>query len=133
MRRCAAFMILILVVLFALPAVAQTETPQPEQKAPAAAPKPKEVRMVSLDANYKLAGEALSAGDYLMRHEMEGEDHVMYFKRVGKNGPEVRVICQMVKLDRPAEYSELRYTTLPNGDRLLSAIIVKGDAIKHVF
>jgi hypothetical protein len=76
----------------------------------------------------------LPAGDYEVRHVMQGQDHIMVFKRVnGKDKDGVKVNCKLVALDQKAEKTETIYEVNASNERVLRELIFRGDTAKHVF
>ncbi|SRR5689334_21098078 len=78
----------------------------------------------------KVANILLPAGDYVVEHVMEGENHIMVFKTMNKKEAKARVNCKMVDLAKKAEQTFQEYTTV-NGDRVLTSMTFRGDKFKH--
>ena len=74
----------------------------------------------------------LPPGDYVVRHEMEQQNHIMVFKNLhGKD--EIKVKCTLVPLAKKAERSEEIYTINASNERVLQELVFRGDTSKHVF
>jgi hypothetical protein len=81
-----------------------------------------------------VADTVLPAGDYQIRHVMEGSTHIMVFRQLGTNKPvEVRVKCTLVPLSEKAYKDETTYTLNAANQRVLQELVFKGDRAKHVF
>jgi hypothetical protein len=75
----------------------------------------------------------LPAGDYTIRHQMEGEDHFMLFRERGKKGSDVKVKCTLVSLQHKADQDQTIFTVNASQERVLQEFVFKGDSAKHVF
>jgi len=75
----------------------------------------------------------LPAGDYTIRHEMEGQDHYMVFQKNGKKGADVKVKCTLVQLEHKAPRTETIYAVNASNERVLQELTFRGDTAKHVF
>jgi len=96
-----------------------------------AAPGVGKIYTVTLVQQTRVATALLPAGDYRVQHVMEGEKHFMVFKN--KQGTEVRVQCTMVKVDHKANTDMVEYSKGPNGERVLAALVFKGEMFEHRF
>jgi len=91
-------------------------------------------RKVSFTSPIKVGNVLLPQGDYLVLHTMEGQDHVMIFKQLNTKKPaEARVKCQLVTLASKAPRDEQTYIVNGPDERILHALIFRGDAAQHVF
>ncbi|MGA2002632.1 MAG: hypothetical protein ABSG70_04580, partial [Terriglobales bacterium] len=82
----------------------------------------------------RVADTLLPAGNYEIRHVMEGENHIMVFRQVGVRKPiEVRAKCTLVPLPEKAADSQKIYELNAANERVLHELIFKGDHAKHVF
>jgi len=79
-------------------------------------------------------GDALlPAGNYEIRHEMQGQDHIMVFHSVSsKKVAEVRVKCSLVPLPQKAERTETVYSINAAKEQVLQEMVFRGDMAKHV-
>lgn len=75
----------------------------------------------------------LPAGDYTIRHQMEGQDHYMLFREDGKKGSDVKVKCTLVSLEHKADRNETIFRVNASNERVLQEFVFKGDTAKHVF
>jgi len=86
---------------------------------------------VSFEAAVQVGTTVIPAGEYKVRHTMDGQDHVMTFTRNGKH--EVyRVKCTLVALEKKAPQDQQIIETSGN-QRVLRELIIRGDTAKHVF
>ena len=90
----------------------------------------KGTRTVDLTEKAKVGAEVLAAGQYRVTHEMEGSEHIMIFKR-GKE--EYRIKCNLEPLQAKANTTQFWYATDASGERVLQAMVFRGDTVRHVF
>ena len=91
-----------------------------------------DVNSVTFVAPIRVGTVLLPAGEYVVRHTMEGQDHIMVFKSVqGKD--EVKVKCTLVPLAKKADQSEEIYEIDASNERVLQELVFRGDTAKHVF
>ena len=81
----------------------------------------------------RVGGSVLPAGEYVVRHTMEGQDHVMVFKAADRKGEDVKVKCQLVKLEKKADQTRTVYEVNAANERVLQELVFAGDTAKHVF
>ena len=83
----------------------------------------------------RVGNSLLPAGEYVVRHTMEGEEHVMLFKQLGvpaKKAVVVRVKCTLKPLPDIAATNEQRYQ-LEAGVQVLTMLQFKGEKAQHIF
>ena len=81
-----------------------------------------------------VGGTLLPTGEYQVLHSMDGNHHIMLFKQLNSNRPaEVRVQCELVPLQKKADRTETIYALNAANERVLHALIFKGDSAQHVF
>jgi phage terminase large subunit GpA-like protein len=91
-----------------------------------------EVNNVTFVAPVRIGTVLLPAGEYVVRHVMDQQDHIMVFKSVqGKD--EVKVKCTLVPLAKKADRSEEIYKVNAKNERELQELVFRGDTSKHVF
>lgn len=91
-----------------------------------------EVSRVSFDTPVRIGSTVLPAGDYVVRHTMEGENHIMSFERA--NHKEVfKVKCTLVALSRKADRDESVIETTSTNEKVVRELVFGGDTAKHVF
>ena len=93
----------------------------------------RDVSRVTFVAPMRVGTALLPAGDYLVRHTMEGQEHIMVFQPVRGKGPEVKAKCTLVPLTEKAEHSQTIYSVNAANERVLQELIFRGDSAKHVF
>ena len=77
--------------------------------------------------------DVLPAGDYKIRHTMEGQEHVMVFQFVGAKRAEIKVKCTLVPLAQKAPKDQTVYMLNAADERVLQELVFRGDKAKHVF
>ncbi|HWJ46317.1 MAG TPA: hypothetical protein VNS62_01610 [Candidatus Udaeobacter sp.] len=80
----------------------------------------------------RVAGTLLPAGQYVVRHTMEGQEHVMVFQSVNHKVPDVKAKCQLVQLAKKASQTSAVYHVSAD-ERALQELVFAGDTAKHVF
>jgi len=93
----------------------------------------REVSRVTFAVPMRVGTALLPAGDYVVRHTMEGQVHTMVFQPVRGKGPEVKVKCTLVPLGQKADQTQTIYTLNAANERVLRELIFRGDTAKHVF
>jgi ABC-type uncharacterized transport system permease subunit len=89
---------------------------------------------VTFSQNIRVADTVLPKGNYEVRHEMQGADHIMVFRQLGTKKPvEVRAKCTLVPLGAKANNSQQLYAVNGANERVLQELVFKGDRAKHVF
>ena len=91
-----------------------------------------EVSNVSFSSQVRAGNVVIPAGDYTVRHTMEGEDHIMVFQRQHEKA-QFRVKCTLIQLSAKAARTEASFQTDAGGERVLQELIFEGDTAKHVF
>ncbi len=88
------------------------------------------VRTITLIEKVRVGDALLPAGDYRVKHEMTGTDHILVF--TAENNPKiaVQVSCKMVQLPKKADRSEQEFV-VKGRERVLTALIFKGDTFRH--
>jgi hypothetical protein len=90
----------------------------------------KGTRTVDLTEKAKVGTQILAAGQYRVTHEMEGSEHIMIFKK-GKE--QYRIKCNLEPLQAKATATQFWYETDASGERVLQAVVFRGDTVRHVF
>ncbi len=89
---------------------------------------------VNFSEKVRVGDQLLPAGDYEIRHMMEGSEHVMVFHQLKTRKPvEVRAKCTLIPLTEKADKDQRIYTLNAANERVLQELIFKGDTAKHVF
>jgi hypothetical protein len=92
----------------------------------------REVNHVTFVAPMRVGTMVLPAGDYVVRHTMEGQEHVMVFQRV-RSKDEFKVKCALVPLPQKAAADQTIYQLNASNERVLQELVFRGDSAKHVF
>ena len=93
-----------------------------------------DTRQISFDNPIWVGGTLLPSGNYQVLHTMQGDTHIMVFKQQGGKEPvEVRVKCTLVPLEAKASQTEKMYTFNDKNERVLQALIFRGDTARHQF
>jgi hypothetical protein len=91
----------------------------------------KEVNHVKFDTPVRIGTANLPAGEYVIRHTMQGEEHVMVFQRRDSKN-EFKVKCTLVPLAEKAQQTQTVYE-VASGERIVQELVFRGDRAKHVF
>jgi hypothetical protein len=82
----------------------------------------------------RIADVLLPAGEYEVRHTMQGESHIMIFKQLGTAKPvQASVNCRLAPLEKKAERTETIYVLNASAERVLQRLVFRGDLAEHVF
>ncbi|HTZ82324.1 MAG TPA: hypothetical protein VMB66_03985 [Candidatus Acidoferrales bacterium] len=92
----------------------------------------REVNHITFDAVVHIGSTVLPAGEYVVRHTMEGQDHVMVFRHV-QSKKEFKVKCTLVQLQKKIEKDQSVYELNANKELVLQELDFHGDTAKHVF
>jgi hypothetical protein len=93
-----------------------------------------DVSKVTFVAPIRVGSTLLPAGDYVVRHTMEGQEHIMVFQaEKGSKIPDVKVKCTLVRLAQKADHNQTVYSLDANNVRTLQELVFRGDTAKHVF
>jgi hypothetical protein len=74
----------------------------------------------------------LPAGDYVVRHTMVGDEHIMVFQRTSSKA-ETKVKCTLVPLTQKANQDHKVYQMNAANEKVLQELVFRGDTAKHVF
>jgi hypothetical protein len=74
----------------------------------------------------------LPAGDYTIRHSMEGEDHVMAFQNTSSKIV-FKIKCTLVPLGHKASQDQSIFEFKSGSGRIFHQLVFRGDTAKHVF
>ncbi len=92
-----------------------------------------EISHVKFESAVRIGSNLLPAGDYTVRHTMEGQEHVMVFKRDTGKREEFKAKCTLVRLEKNAPRDEVVYQLSADNQRIVQEIVFRGDSAKHVF
>jgi hypothetical protein len=89
------------------------------------------VAKVNFSSAVRVGATMIPAGEYTVRHTMEGEDHIMTFTRTGKKDV-FKLKCTLVALEHRASQDQ-QLVEISGNERVLRELIFSGDTAKHVF
>ena len=89
---------------------------------------------ISFSTPIRVGDVLLPKGEYRVLRTMEGQEHVMVFKRLNTKKPvEARVKCQLQPLATKAPRTEQTYAFNAANERVLHTLVFRGDSAQHVF
>ncbi|MGC2197431.1 MAG: hypothetical protein WA628_22345 [Terriglobales bacterium] len=89
---------------------------------------------INFTGNVRIGDVLLPPGDYEVRHQMEGQNHVMIFHKLGTRKPvEARVKCSLVPLPEKSNQTAKTFVVNAANEQVLQGIVFRGDSAKHVF
>ena len=92
----------------------------------------RDVSHVTFVAPMHVGTVVLPAGDFVVRHTMEGSTHVMVFQRA-QSKDEFKMTCTLVPLSQKAREDQTICELNAANERVLQSLVFKGDTAKHVF
>lgn len=91
-------------------------------------------RQIALSQAAWVGDVLLPAGNYEVRHRMDGTEHVMLFHQINSRHPaEARVKCSLISVARPIEQTEIGFRQDSKGELVLNRLAFKGDRAEHRF
>jgi len=75
----------------------------------------------------------LPAGEYVVKHTMQGEEHIMVFNKKGKQSVEAKLKCTLQPLPQKATQNMVGLAKNDKQERVLTRLIFAGDKAEHVF
>ena len=93
----------------------------------------RDINYVTFVAPMRVGDALLPAGEYVVRHTMEGQEHVMVFQAARGKGHEVKAKCTLVPLTRKADRTSTIYQLNAASERVLQELVFQGETAKHVF
>lgn len=92
-----------------------------------------DVARVTFNTPVRIGASLLPAGDYTVRHTMEGQEHVMVFQPVRGKAIDVKAKCALIQLGKKADQTRTVYEVNASNERVLRELVFRGDTAKHVF
>jgi hypothetical protein len=93
-----------------------------------------DVAKITFSGPVRIGNAQLPAGEYEVRHTMEGENHIMVFRQLNVTNPaEAHVRCTLVPLSQKATRTAKTYTVNASNEQVVQEIVFRGDTAKHVF
>jgi len=90
-------------------------------------------RDVTFYDSVRVGDTLLPAGDYVVTHQMKGDEHIMVFTRQGRKPAEARVKCTLKPLSAPATQTQVGYKLNAAKELVLARMVFKGDRAEHIF
>jgi hypothetical protein len=91
-----------------------------------------DVGRVTFTTPVRIGSNLLPPGEYVVRHTMEGQDHVMAFESV-KSKEVFKVKCSLEPLSHKADQDKTVYELTSTKEKILHELVFRGDTAKHVF
>ena len=92
-----------------------------------------EKRDVTFYDSVRVGDTLLPAGDYVVTHQMRGDEHIMVFTKQGRKPAEARLKCTLKPLSAPAAQSQIEYKVNAAKEHALARMVFKGDRAEHIF
>lgn len=92
----------------------------------------KDVSHATFNEPVRVGAIVLPAGDYTIRHTMEGETHVMVFQK-DHSKDQFKIKCTLVPLSQTAQQDQTIYKVNAQNEKVLQELVFRGDKAKHVF
>ena len=92
----------------------------------------REVYKVTFTSPVRIGATVLPQGNYVVRHKMEGQEHLMVFQQEGRTQT-FTTKCTLVPLTEKASHSQSVFEVTTSNDRVLKELTFRGDTAKHVF
>jgi len=93
----------------------------------------RDVSRITFVAPMRVGEVVLPAGEYVVRHTMEGQEHIMVFESVKAKSVSAKAKCTLVPLSAKAGRTESIYQLNAANERVLQELVFRGDTAKHVF
>ena len=91
-------------------------------------------RQVTFYNTVRVGDTLLPAGDYVVSHQMKGDEHIMVFTKIGgKKVVEARTKCTLTPLSAPATATRVEYKLVSAQERVLTLMVFQGDRAEHRF
>jgi hypothetical protein len=90
-------------------------------------------RDVTFYDSVRVGDTLLPAGDYVVTHQMQGDEHIMVFTRQGRKPAEARLKCTLKPLSTPATQSQVEYRLNAAKEHVIARMVFKGDRAEHIF
>lgn len=92
-----------------------------------------EKRAVTFYDTVRVGDTLLPAGDYVVTHQMQGDEHIMVFTKQGRKPAEARVKCTLKPLSAPVAQSQVEYRLNAAKELVIARMVFKGDRAEHIF
>lgn len=96
---------------------------------------------IVFNSSVRVGDQLLKEGTYQIQHVIEGEDHVIVFRKMSRDyyghlvsGKEVaRVKCRVEPLGEKAKHGGVRFGTNAAGEKTVEEVHVRGENVTHLF
>ena len=92
-----------------------------------------DTRPVTFYDTVRVGDTLLPAGNYVVTHQMRGDEHIMVFTRQGRKPVEARLKCALRPLSAPAAQSQVEYRLNAAKEHVIARMVFKGDRAEHIF
>ncbi len=92
-----------------------------------------DTRPVTFYDTVRVGDTLLPAGNYVVTHQMQGDEHIMVFTRQGRKPVEARLKCTLRPLSAPAAQSQVEYKVNAAKEHVIARMVFKGDRAEHIF
>jgi hypothetical protein len=92
-----------------------------------------DTRSVTFYDSVRMGETLLPAGDYIVTHQMKGDEHIMLFKKTGRKPISASVKCTLKSLSAPAPQSQVEYKLNAANEHVITRMVFKGDRAEHNF
>jgi hypothetical protein len=100
--------------------------------------------VIPFDTPVRVGDTLLKPGSYQIQHVMEGQDHVIVFKKMLDPSPgygpatasekeTTRMKCRVEPLGEKAKYGLIRFGKNAAGEKTVEEVQILGENVKHVF
>src|SRR5579864_1732643 len=91
-----------------------------------------DVRQITFSTPVRIGTTLLPAGDYEVRHTMQGDEHIMVFTSRKGKGESVKAKCNLVSLPGKSGQTQTVYEVNSDHEKVLREMVFRGDTAKHV-
>jgi hypothetical protein len=92
-----------------------------------------ESRPVTFYDTVRVGNTLLPPGDYVVTHQMKGDEHIMLFTKTGRKPVSVSLKCALKPLSAPAPQSQVEYKLNAANEHVITRMVFKGDRAEHLF
>ena len=92
-----------------------------------------DTRSVTFYDTVRVGDTLLPAGNYVVTHQMRGDEHIMVFTKQGRKPVEARLKCTLRPLSAPAVQSQVEYRLNAAKEHVIARMVFKGDRAEHIF
>ncbi len=93
----------------------------------------KDTQPVTFYDQVRVGDTLLPAGDYVVTHQMKGEEHIMVFTKQGHKPATASVKCTLKTLAAAAPQTQVEYKLNAAQEHVITRMVFKGDRAEHYF